>query len=548
MKKRLVSALLIATMVLTGLAGCGAEETVRRKGGQSCVSLKKDFSAVRDECTEEYVTEGLCYDNGYCVGLSYYNECGDIPFDTEEYSAITVNGFKKVSTSPLSTFSADVDTASYSNVRRFIENGYSLSDIPTGAVRTEELINYFNYDYKLPGADEPFGVTTEIGDCPWNSKSKLLSVGIKTEKIDFSDAAPSNIVFLIDVSGSMYDDNKLPLLKKSFKIMLDNLGEKDRISIVTYASGNSIVLEGTPASEKEKIESALDSLTAGGGTNGGEGIISAYQLAEQNFIKDGNNRVILATDGDLNIGITNESDLKDLITKKSKTGIFLTVLGFGMGNYSDSRLETLADAGNGNYAYIDTLNEAKKVLCEELGANMVTVAKDVKFQVEFNPAVVAEYRLLGYEDRELADEDFNDDTKDAGEIGAGHTVTALYEIVTIDEYEGTDPELKYQTPRLTDAATNTDEWLTVSIRYKEPDSDTSKLLSYPVGNADYTKENSDDFKWSVTVAEFAQILRHEEFVGDATLDTVLNKLGTLNLNDTYKEEFKMMVMRLITNA
>lgn len=548
MKKRIVSALLIATMVLTGLAGCGAEETVRRKSGQSWVSSKKDFSAVRDECTEEYVTEGLCYDNGYCVGLSYYNECGDIPFNTEEYSAITVNGFKKVSTSPLSTFSADVDTASYSNVRRFIESGYSLSDIPTGAVRTEELINYFNYDYKLPGADEPFGVTTEIGDSPWNPKSKLLSVGIKTEKIDFSDAAPSNIVFLIDVSGSMYDDNKLPLLKKSFKIMLDNLGEKDRISIVTYASGNSIVLEGTPASEKEKIESALDSLTAGGGTNGGEGIISAYQLAEQNFIKGGNNRVILATDGDLNIGITNESDLKDLITKKSKTGIFLTVLGFGMGNYSDSRLETLADAGNGNYAYIDTLNEAKKVLCEELGANMVTVAKDVKFQVEFNPAVVAEYRLLGYEDRELADEDFNDDTKDAGEIGAGHTVTALYEIVTIDDYEGTDPELKYQTPRLTDAATNTDEWLTVSIRYKEPDSDTSKLLSYPVGSADYTKENSDDFKWSVTVAEFAQILRHEEFVGDATLDTVLNKLGTLNLNDTYKEEFKMMVMRLITNA
>jgi len=545
MKKRFFTSLLAMSVLLTGVTGCGgtkdsapAVETstnVYYEMSNTPSAINKAPSVVySDECEGYY--EG-CYE-GY----------EGIEFNTEEYNVIVENGFKKVSVSPLSTFSADVDTASYSNVRRFVDYGYALNDIPKGSVRTEEMINYFNYDYRLPEGNEPFGVTTEIGDCPWNEKSKLLSVGVKTEKIDFSDAAPSNIVFLIDVSGSMDEENKLPLLVKSFKILLENLGEKDRVSIVTYAGEDKVVLKGVSADKKEKIEDALDGLMAGGGTNGGKGIVTAYELAEKYFIKDGNNRVILATDGDLNIGVTSKSDLNDLIKKEAKSGVFLTVLGFGMGNYSDDRLESLADSGNGNYAYIDSLKEAKKVLCEELGANMVTVAKDVKFQVEFNPAVVAEYRLLGYEDRLLNDEDFEDDTKDAGEIGAGHTVTALYEIVTVDGYEGSSKNLKYQDSKLSSAATDTDEWLTVSVRYKEPDGDTSKLLEYPVSGKCYLEENSEDFRFAAVVAEFAQILRGETYVGDATLRDVLYKLEDVNLEDEYRKDFELMVMRLISNG
>lgn len=534
MKKRLAAALLATTLLVSG---CGTKAATG--------AMKNEPIAYIDQnvyCTED-IAEGC--EMNYSTDCWYEEE---IDFNTEEYKAIVKNGFKKVSISPLSTFSADVDTASYSNVRRFINQGYRLDEIPEGAVRTEEMINYFHYNYNLPKNGEPFGVTTEIGNCPWNPNSKLLSIGMRTEKIDFSDAAPSNIVFLIDVSGSMDSENKLPLLVKSFKLLLEELGEKDRVSIVTYAGGNRVVLEGVPASDKEKITEALDGLMAGGGTNGGEGIITAYKLAESNFIKNGNNRVILATDGDLNIGITNESDLKKLIEKEAKTGVFLTVLGFGMGNYSDTNLETLADCGNGNYAYIDDITEAKKVLCEELGATMVTVAKDVKFQVEFNPAVVAQYRLIGYENRIMNAEDFNDDTKDAGEIGAGHTVTALYEIVTVDMYEGDDSDLKYQQSILTEEALKSDEWLTVSVRYKEPDGDTSKLLEYPVGTSSYKEENSDDFIWASVVAEFAQLLRQEDYVRDSNLDSILDRINTMDLQDEYREDFKKMVMRLIVNS
>ncbi len=534
MKKRIIALLIATVLMTTSFAGCGRMELIN--GKQSVPTYVADGYSY---CTEETAAE--YWDNSCQV---FFDE---INFNTEEYSAIDMNGFKKVALSPLSTFSADVDTASYSNLRRMINSGSKLEDIPEGAVRTEELINYFRYDYNLPKEGEPFGVTTEIGICPWNSETKLLSIGLQTEKLDFSDAPASNIVFLIDVSGSMDEPNKLPLLVKSFKLMLENLGEKDRVSIVTYAGSNTIVLEGVPASNKGTIIEALDSLTAGGGTNGGEGIISAYNLAEKNFIKGGNNRVILATDGDLNIGVTNESDLKKLIKKESKTGVFLTVLGFGMGNYSDTRLETLADDGNGNYAYIDDLTEAKKVLCEELGATMVTVAKDVKFQVEFNPAVVAEYRLIGYENRLLNNEDFADDTKDAGEIGAGHTVTALYEIVTCDNYSADDSDLKYQQSVLTNEAVFSDEWLTVSIRYKEPDGDTSKLLEYPVGNYSFKEENSENFMWAATVAEFSQLVRQEEYVGDSSLEKLIDRISTFDLNDEYKKDFKLMAMRLLTN-
>lgn len=488
--------------------------------------------------------EEACYD--VAVPSDGYYEYEN-PFNTEEYSAITVNGFSKVALSPLSTFSADVDTASYSNVRRFFNSGYAPSEIPKGSVRTEEMVNYFTYNYNYPKAGEPFGVTTQISKCPWNENSKLLTVGLQTEKIDFSQSPDSNIVFLIDVSGSMYDENKLPLLVDSFILMLQELGEKDRVSIVTYAGEDRVVLKGVPASEKETIEEALRGLSAGGGTNGGRGIISAYKLAEENFIEGGNNRVILATDGDLNIGVTNTSDLKDLIKEESETGVFLTILGFGMGNYSDTNLETMADSGNGNYAYIDDIKEAKKVLCDQLGATMVTAAKDVKLQVEFNPAVVSEYRLIGYEDRTLAAEDFKDDTKDAGEIGAGHSVTAIYEIVTVDQKKNEEEGLKYQETKLTDEALSSDEWLTLSIRYKEPSEDTSKLLEYPIGNSSYTETPSDDFVFASAVAEFAQILRGEEFVGDAKVSDIYDVISKMELKDDYREDFFQMVKQAMAN-
>ena len=480
----------------------------------------------------------------------YYNETADSvaceaptmmdeDFNTEEYAAIDENGFKSVVTSPLSTFSADVDTASYSNLRRMILGGYTADDIPDGAVRIEEMVNYFSYDYNLPEEDEPFGVTATISDCPWNEENKLLVLGLQTEAIDFSEAADSNIVFLIDVSGSMYSDNKLPLLKSSFALMLDELGEKDKVSIVTYAGSDEVILRGVPASNKKQILDAFDSLSAGGSTNGADGINTAYELAEEYFIEGGNNRVILATDGDFNVGVTSDSALKNLITEKKENGVFLTVLGFGMGNYKDSKMETLADAGNGNYAYIDDIREAKKVLVEELGANMVTVAKDVKLQVEFNPAYVSEYRLVGYENRVLATEDFEDDTKDAGEIGAGHSVTVLYEIVTADEAEESD--LKYQDTNISEYGAETDEWLTLSVRYKEPDEDESKLLEYPIGEANYDKTPSDDYRFAASVAEFGMILRGSDYVADGSYNHILEVLDDVELDDEYKEEFRELV-------
>lgn len=577
MKKKVFLVMMAAVMVLSCFSGCGKENvgpSVEKPGITTVFGQKENRKSVVDEFVKKHPDyDQRNNDKGFLQGAFAMNsvvteavcdvataeECEDgyyeppivvgdqTPFNTEEYSAITENGFHQVAMSPLSTFSADVDTASYSNVRRYLEYGYHVSDIPKGAVRTEELINYFDYNYNLPKENEPFGVTAEISSCPWNEKAKLVTLGLKTQKINFAEAPDSNIVFLIDVSGSMYDENKLPLLVESFILMLDELGEKDRVSIVTYAGEDRVVLEGVPASEKETIVGALRSLEAGGGTNGGKGIISAYKLAETNFIEGGNNRVILATDGDLNIGVTNASDLKDLIKKESETGVFLTILGFGMGNYSDTNLETMADSGNGNYAYIDTLDEAKKVLCDQLGATMVTVAKDVKLQVEFNPAVVSQYRLLGYEDRLLQAEDFKDDTKDAGEIGAGHSVTAIYEIITVDQASADSEGLKYQSTQLTDKALESNEWMTLSVRYKEPSEDTSKLLEYPIGNDVYTEKPSDDFVFATSVAEFAQILRGEEYVGKASLSDVYDRVKDMKLGDQYKEGFVKMVLKAMAN-
>ncbi len=473
----------------------------------------------------------------------------------EEYSEWTEKGFTSVMAEPLSTFAADVDTASYSNLRRLIREGYDLGNIPEGAVRIEEMINYFSYDYNDPAGSDPFGVTTQIGRCPWNEEAELFMIGLKTQDIDYSRAPASNLVFLLDVSGSMCTEDKLPLLQESFGLLAENLTDKDRVSIVTYAAEDRIVLEGAHGDETRKIKKALADLEAGGGTYGSKGIETAYALAEENFIKGGNNRVILATDGDLNIGLTSEEELEELITEKKESGIFLSVLGFGTGNIKDNKMETLADKGNGNYAYIDCLREANKVLVEEMSSTLLTICKDVKLQVEFNPDVVEGYRLIGYENRALAQEDFHDDTKDAGEIGAGHSVTALYEIVLREPLSGgmTGKEidgLKYskeykkrleEKPVAPSPKNKEKEWLTVSVRYKKPAEDESRLLEYPVGYDCYEEQPSEDFVFAAAVAEFGLLASYSEYPEDASLVNVEKALEGIELDDEYKEEFMELV-------
>ncbi len=480
-------------------------------------------------------------------------------YSSEEYSQWDEKGYVSVMKEPLSTFAADVDTASYSNLRRMIRDGYDLESIPEGAARIEEMVNYFSYDYKGPEGEEPFGVTTQISQCPWNTEAELLMIGLKTEDIDYSQAPPSNLVFLLDVSGSMDSYDKLPLLQESFGLLAENLTNKDRISIVTYAADTRTVLDGARGNETRKILHALNSLEAGGGTYGSKGIETAYALAQRNFIQGGNNRVILATDGDLNIGMTTEEELEDLITAKKESGIFLSVLGFGTGNIKDNKMETLADKGNGNYAYIDGLREANKVLAEELSATLLTICKDVKFQVEFNPAVVKSYRLLGYENRALDKEDFQDDTKDAGEIGAGHCVTVLYELTLKD---GMNPgmsgkeikDLKYskeyeqELGRPITESTAYKEWLTVSVRYKKPAEKTSSLLEYPVGYESYTTAPTEDFVFAAAVAEFGLLASHSQYPEDASLYHVDNTLRSIKLKDEYREEFQELVGLVYRNC
>lgn len=458
-------------------------------------------------------------------------------FNTEEYSNIVESGYKSVAANPLSTFSVDVDTASYANVRRMIEYGDYVNP---EAVRIEEFINYFDYSYPQPTTDDPFSVTTELSDCPWNSETKLLLVGLKAEEIQREEREPLNLVFLIDVSGSMFSEDKLPLVQKAFTMLTDNLTEDDRISIVTYAGEERVVLKGTSGADKEKIKEAINSLEAGGSTYGEAGINRAYELAEKYFIKNGNNRVLLATDGDLNVGLSSEEELTELIEEKRESGVFLSVLGFGTGNIKDNRMEALADHGNGNYSYIDSELEAKKVLVEEMSGTLYTVAKDVKIQVEFNPANVSGYRLIGYENRALADEDFADDTKDAGEIGAGHTVTALYEIVP--NSSGTsipEAELKYQQNTVTG---NKNELLTVSLRYKQPDGDTSKLLAVPVTMESYSKKMPANMTFAAAAAEFGMVLRGSEYRGSASCEQILEMLEGYDFkDDEYKSEFIYLV-------
>ena len=467
-------------------------------------------------------------------------------WQNEEYGSFVENCFKSVTAEPLSTFSIDVDAASYSNMRRFINRGTMPEK---DAIRTEELVNYFSYNYAKPTGKDPVKITTEVGECPWNKQHRLVRIGLKAKEIASESMPASNLVFLIDVSGSMAGPTRLDLVKSSLKLLINNLRKKDRVSIVVYAGSAGEVLPSTSGSNKQKIREALEGLSAGGSTAGGAGIKLAYAIAKKNFITGGNNRVILCTDGDFNVGVSSSEGLETLIEKERKSGVFLTVLGYGMGNYKDKKMQILAEKGNGNHAYIDNLQEANKVLVSEFGGTMYTVAKDVKLQIEFNPSKVQSYRLIGYESRLLNKEDFNDDTKDAGEMGAGHTVTALYEVVPAG-VTGSVPkvvdDLKYQ-PTMSKidmgfSNSFSPDLLTVKLRYKHPNENNSSKIEVPL--IDKGGNNvSNDFRFAASVAMFGQLLRDSDFKGTASYDKViaLAKTGLENDEQGYRREFIRLV-------
>ncbi|MEE9147054.1 MAG: von Willebrand factor type A domain-containing protein [Candidatus Tectomicrobia bacterium] len=465
------------------------------------------------------------------------------PFNTEGYRKIDDNPFLTVANNPLSTFSIDVDTASYSNTRRFINQGQLP---PKDAVRIEELINYFQYDYDEPDNDDPFSIVVEQSVAPWNPEHRLVHIGLQGKRIPQDELPPSNWVFLIDVSGSMRRPNKLPLLKSAFTLLVAQMDADDRISIVVYAGAAGLVLPPTPGDHKATILQSLAKLRAGGSTAGSAGIRLAYEMAKKHFIPSGNNRVVLATDGDFNVGVSSEAELVRLIEQERESGVFLTVLGFGSGNYQDAKMEQLANKGNGNYAYIDNLMEAQKALVKEMGGTFFTIAKDVKIQVEFNPVHVQAYRLIGYENRLLRNEDFNDDTKDAGEIGAGHTVTALYEIIppTAQTTAPSVDPLKYQTTQVKPEAYDSDEMITVKVRYKAPSGDTSQLIERVITHRAQTLERtSDDFRFSAAVAQYGMLMRDSEQKGAASFESVLQlaKEAKGKDDDGYRAEFIRMV-------
>jgi Ca-activated chloride channel family protein len=465
------------------------------------------------------------------------------PFNTEAYDHIQDNRFHRVTVDPVSTFSIDVDTASYANVRRFLTEGRLP---PIDAVRSEELINYFRYAYSEPRGDEPFAVSTELAECPWNPRNRLALIGLQAKQIRTENTPAKNLVFLLDVSGSMTPPNKLPLVKTAMKMLVDTLRSDDRVAIVVYAGESGLALASTPGNRKAAIRAAIDELHAGGSTNGASGIRLAYDTAAEHFIKGGVNRVILATDGDFNVGVTSQGELVRLIEEERERGIFLSVIGVGTGNVKDSTMEKLADKGNGNYSYFDSLHEARRVLIAEAGATLVTVAKDVKIQVEFNPAKVGAYRLIGYENRLLERQDFNDDRKDAGEIGAGHTITALYELVPPGEVKNlpdADP-LKYQSEPRPTAADSRDEAMTVKLRYKAPTQARSQLITVAV--KDHTAAMSPNLGFAAAVAEFAMLLRRSEFGGNASWDSA--KALAMQYRGEDRDGYRSEFMRLIDLA
>ncbi|MCO5950638.1 vWA domain-containing protein [Mucilaginibacter flavidus] len=460
--------------------------------------------------------------------------------DDESYAGITENAFTTVKNAPLSTFSVDVDAASYSNVRRFINQGQMP---PADAVRIEEMINYFHYNLPAPTDGGPVAIHTELSAAPWNTKHRLLRIGLKAKTIDAQKLPPSNLVFLIDVSGSMFQDNKLPLVKSSMKMLVEQLRPQDRVAIVAYAGNAGLVLPATSGDKKSTINDAIESLAAGGSTAGGEGLKLAYKIARENFMVKGNNRIVMCTDGDFNVGPSSDGDMEQLITKERDSKVAISIMGFGMGNYKDSKMETLADKGNGNYAYIDNITEAHKALVSEFGGTLFTIAKDVKLQVEFNPAKVQAYRLLGYEDRMLAKEDFNNDKKDAGDMGLGHTVTALYEIVPAgikDDYAGSVDPLKYQKALPVSVDRSSDEMMTIKFRYKDPDSATSKLSQVSIkDNPKALEATSVDFRFAAAVAEFGMLLRGSQFKQQSTYVQAISLAKGAKGNDEegYRSEF-----------
>lgn len=466
---------------------------------------------------------------------------GGVPgdFDREAYDHVVDNDFLSPRSAPLSTFSIDVDTASYANVRRFLNAGQSP---PPGAVRIEECVNYFRYAYPEPQGEVPFSVNVDVAGCPWTPKHRLVRIGLHGREIPFDQRPASNLVFLMDVSGSMHSSDKLPLVKSALRLLVEQLHENDRVAIVVYAGASGLVLPSTTGDRKAEILAALDRLEAGGSTNGGAGIELAYRTALEHFVPGGTNRVVLCTDGDFNVGVTNQSELVPLIEEKARSGVFLSVLGFGTGNYQDSTMEKLADKGNGNYAYLDTLREARKVLVEQAAGTLLTIAKDVKIQVDFNPAQVVAYRLVGYENRLLKAEDFQDDKKDAGEIGAGHTVTAFYEVVPVGvpiDLPGVDPS-KYQPTTAPAEGAASDELLTVRLRYKQPDGDTSREIRVPLKDAGTTFDDaSSDFQFAAAVAEFGLLLRNSPHKGQSNWPHVLEVAGAVLGSDPegYRKEF-----------
>lgn len=513
MKKKVIPFILALSIV--GLTACGSGGSDGNSTANYVENQPKSYAGADDVDDSADDVDEYIYNNNF-----------EEP-DSENYSYVQENGFQSVAIQPLSTFSADVDTASYTNIRRLIKDNYQ---VPKDAVRIEEMLNYFNYDYPEPNSDSIFSSTVEISDCPWNDSNQLMLIGLNTSSMDTEELPASNIVFLLDVSGSMSDYDKLPLIQEAFTMLAENLRPCDRISIVTYAGNDEVVLNGGDGNDIERVKTAINSLVASGKTNGSSGIITAYDLAEKYLIEDGNNRIILATDGDLNVGITNEDELKSLIETEREKGIYLSVLGVGSGNLNDSLMETLADHGNGNYSYIDNLDEAKKVLLDEMSMTLYTIAKDVKFQVEFNPKYIDTYRLIGYDNRMLATEDFEDDTKDAGEVGAGHTVTVLYEISLNNTEDDT-------------IESTSNDWATLNVRYKDPNGGESSLIQSGIDESMYSPTMQSNLSFASSVAEFGMLLKGSEHMGSSSYEDVISRLNSIpNLeDDELKAEFKDLV-------
>lgn len=537
--KQVMLKILVFALLLFCLEGCGGKEgeTAKQTAAEALEEPMEEYAV--EESAEAEMAEGMPPPSDDDPSSPRNPQA-----NTEEYDRIYENPFLAASQNPLSTFSIDVDNAAYSNVRRFINQGQLP---PAGAVRIEEMVNYFNYDYPNPTGQQPFSVSTEIGECPWDKRHQLIHIGLQGKKLNYQDLKNCNLVFLVDASGSMEDENKLPLLKKSLGLLLNELSDNDRIAIVAYAGAAGLVLPSTPASQKRTILNALSKLEAGGSTAGGEGIALAYKIAQENLIKGGNNRVILATDGDFNVGPSSSDELVRMIEEKRKQDIYLTICGFGMGNYKDSQMEQISNAGNGNYFYIDNILEAKKVFVKEMRANLFTIAKDVKIQIEFNPQQVKAYRLIGYENRALRNEDFDDDTKDAGELGAGHSVTAIYEIIPASSSEEVaTTKLKYQNTTPT-ANFNANEVMTLKLRYKPIDSNSSLLISQAVtAQSKSFAQCSENYRFSAAVAGFGLLLRNSQYKGELTYEQVIRMAQGAKGKD--QEGYRAEMLRLLESA